>query len=264
MSRIIRAKIKELGASAVAALAHRDDTRQLVFNALRLRRPEIMTLRDIDEVRFLAYIFERIETSKSQILQDLWVGFELAEKRGGFFVEFGATNGLTNSNTWLLENHFGWSGILAEPNAVWHAELSRNRRCVIDRRCVYSESGQTVSFVSPDDPELSAISVTGGRDHFAGVRQAAATFDVETISLNDLLDEYHAPDVIDYMSVDTEGSEFEILEGFDFTKRHIRLLSVEHNNTPQEAKIDQLLTKHNFRRRFPEFSQWDGWYTCDV
>lgn len=260
MRDVLTRNVKKIGASAAATMANRPDLRQLVFNALRLRRPEIMRLRDKDEIRFLGYVFDRIGDSKAQILQDLWVGFELREKREGFFVEFGATNGLTNSNTWLLEKHLGWTGILAEPNAVWHSELGHNRNCVIDRRCVYSSSGQTVSFVSPDDPELSAISATAGFDHFAPIREAAATFEVETISLNDLLDEHGAPETIDYMSVDTEGSELDILEAFDFAKRRIRLLSVEHNNTPQEAKIDRLLAQHNYQRRFPEFSQWDGWY----
>jgi FkbM family methyltransferase len=252
--------LKKIAASAAMTLANRPSLRRLIFNALRLRRPEIMQLRDIDAIRFLGYVFDRIESSKSQILQDLWVGFELAGMREGFFVEFGATNGLTNSNSWLLEQEFGWTGILAEPNPVWHLDLDRNRKCRIDKRCVYSRSGEAISFVSPDDPELSGIYATADRNHFAEVRKAAKTFDVDTVSLNDLLDQHNAPAVIDYMSIDTEGSELDILQAFDFGKRRIRLLSVEHSNSPQEPKIDGLLAEHNYRRVLPEFSQWDGWY----
>jgi FkbM family methyltransferase len=257
---LLNRNFKKAGAGAAAALARRADIRQLVFNALRLRRPEVMNLRDADEVRFLGHVFDRIDTSKAQILQDLWVSFELGEKRGGYFVEFGATNGLTNSNTWLLETAFGWSGILAEPNPVWHADLNRNRRCTIDTRCVYSHSGEVVSLLSPEDPELSGIALTAGLDHFADIRKAAEAIDVDTISLNDLLDQHKAPDEIDYLSVDTEGSEIDILRSFDLGRRRIKLISVEHNNTAREQEIDALLGQHGYRRRFPEFSQWDGWY----
>ena len=53
--------------------------------------------------------------SKSQYRQDLFVLSELEFKRDGFFVEFGATNGINGSNSFILEKNFGWKGILAEP-----------------------------------------------------------------------------------------------------------------------------------------------------
>ena len=52
---------------------------------------------------------------------------------------------------------------------------------------------------------------------------------VETISLNDLLDFYNAPKLIDYISIDTEGSELDIIQNFDFKKRTINIISIEHN-----------------------------------
>ena len=70
--------------------------------------------------------------AKSQLGQDLFALYSLSWKRGGFFVEFGATNGVDLSNTYLLEKDFDLIGILAEPVAVWHAELTRNRSVAID------------------------------------------------------------------------------------------------------------------------------------
>ena len=252
--------LKSLAFAVAGRFARKHCARRFVFNAMRLRRPEMVAIRDLDEMRFLAKVFSDLPQSKSQIVQDLWVIFELSGKRDGYFVEFGATNGLVNSNTWLLETGYGWSGILAEPNPVWHGDLRANRRCVIETRCVYAASGETLTFMAADDPELSGLSVAADHDHNAERRAAGEAFDVETISLNDLLDAHKAPDVIDYMSVDTEGSELEILRAFDFERHRVTLFSIEHNFTANEAKIDQLMTEKGYERRFPEFSQWDGWY----
>ncbi|MFB9952449.1 FkbM family methyltransferase [Rhizobium puerariae] len=226
-----------------------------------MNRAEITDLLRSQDLAFLAYCVARRRRSRAQILQDLWVCYELGEKREGFFVEFGSTNGLTNSNTWFLEKELGWKGILAEPNPVWHADLAANRGAHIEHRCVSSRSGAIVTFLTTDgvDPELSAIAAFADGDHFADVRSKGNRIDVETISLNDLLDRYDAPAVVDYISIDTEGNELDILSSFDFGKRRFRLISVEQNpNT--ERGIQDLLQKNGYVRVFPQFSQWDGWY----
>jgi len=250
--------------SAALAGAHRiarsERARRGAFNAVRLRQHGMADLLARADLRFLASTFHRRAWSKAQILQDLWVLFELDDRRDGYFVEFGATNGLDNSNTWLLEKRFGWSGILAEPNPAWHAALRGNRACHIDPRCVFTTSGAQLAFLAADDPELSGLAAASGHDHNAGRRAAGQSFEVSTVSLNDLLAAHGAPERIDYMSVDTEGSELEILERFDFGAYRVELFSIEHNHTENEAKIDRLMAQKGYERRFPEFSQWDGWY----
>lgn len=233
-----------------------------VFNAMRLNRPEINELITNNDIRFLSYCLARRDQSRSQILQDLWVCFELGEKRNGFFVEFGATNGLKNSNTWLLENAFGWTGILAEPNPVWHSELKANRTSHIETQCVYAKSGEVVPFIATDDtdPELSGIANFSESDHFASVRRRGTIIEVPTISLDDLLDKFSAPRTIDYMSIDTEGSELNILSSYSF-KHQFRLISVE-NNKKNEGALDALLHDKGYIKVFPKFSQWDSWYVA--
>jgi hypothetical protein len=130
---------------------------------------------------------------------------ETEHKTGGFFVEFGAADGLSGSNTLLLEREFGWRGILAEPNPSWHAGL-------------------------------------------------------ETVSLNDLLECHEAPRTIDYVSIDTEGSELAILEQFDFTRWDVTLFSIEHNLTKREQAIDRLMSQQGYERRYASYSNIDGWY----
>ena len=192
--------------------------------------------------------------------QDLWVVHETAGKRGGFFVEFGATDGVAGSNTLLLERQFGWSGILAEPNPVWHADLARNRTARIDHRCVFKSTGERVRFAATRYPDLATIAEYAASDGHANARAEHDILQIETVSLNDLLLMHEAPRSIDYVSIDTEGSELSILEGFDFGRWDIQLFSIEHNMTEQEQAIDRLMRHHGYERRFAGYPAIDSWY----
>jgi FkbM family methyltransferase len=246
--------------SAFGGFHKNKNLQKTIFNAIRLNRAEMADIILDDNARFISYCLARRSWSRAQIMQDLWVCFELAEKRNGFFVEFGSTNGLKNSNSWLLEKKFGWNGILAEPNPIWHSDLAANRSAPIEHRCVSSSSGAIVKFIVTDetDPELSSIADFSQGDHFSGIRSQGKQIEVETISLDDLLETYNAPTVIDYISIDTEGSELDILSAYSFS-REFQLISVE-NNPKTEAAIQTLLESKGYRRVFPQFSQWDGWY----
>jgi len=201
-----------------------------------------------------------LKTSKSQIDQDLFVLFALQGKVNGFFVEFGATNGVDFSNTYLLEKKFNWAGILAEPGKTWHTDLKKNRNCKIDKRCVYNSSGKTLVFADSVEPTLSTIENFVSCDGHTSARNKNKKYEVETVSLIDLLQANNAPYEIDYLSVDTEGSELEILSAFDFSMYNIRIITVEHNYTANREKIHKLLSNHGFKRVFEEYSYFGDWY----
>ena len=209
---------------------------------------------------FLTYILRHYGESKAQLCQDLMVLFLTESKRNGFFVEFGATNGVTLSNSYLLEKGFGWNGILAEPAHSWHGDLMRNRQCIIETRCVWRNSGERLEFNEVAEGELSTINAFSSTDGHEGARKQSNMYMVDTISLNDLLDQNGAPHQIDYLSVDTEGSEFTILSHFDFSKYDIRIISVEHNFTPEREKLFTMLQTNGYRRIFEGYSRWDDWY----
>jgi FkbM family methyltransferase len=198
--------------------------------------------------------------SKSQLKQDLFALSQLNFKRDGFFVEFGATNGLELSNTFLMESEFNWSGILAEPARCWHAELKLNRNCNIDTNCVWKESNTTIKFNEANSADLSTIYKYKDSDSHRDSRKNANVYDVKTISLNELLNKYNAPSEIDYLSIDTEGSEFDILNNFDFSKYKFKVITCEHNYTDMRLKIFDLLTKHGYTRVYENLSLFDDWY----
>jgi FkbM family methyltransferase len=208
----------------------------------------------------LAALRSLISESKSQLRQDLFVLAELDFKRNGYFVEFGATNGVDLSNTYLLEKTFDWGGILAEPAKCWHRALGENRKSNIELNCVWRDSTSNLTFNEVDIAELSTITGYKKVDMHASRRNNGHSYSVKTISLNDLLDKYGAPAEIDYLSIDTEGSEFEILSNFDFDRYQFKVITCEHNFTPNRENIFELLAHHGYVRKFTGFSKWDDWY----
>lgn len=183
-------------------------------------------------------------------------------KYGGSFVEFGATDGRTISNTWMLERCFGWRGVLAEPNPTWHGSLKANRPgAIIDTRCVWQSSGSTLEFTQTSDPEFAGVARTHrevlGTD--AAIDHGSRIITVETVSLNDLLREHGVPHDFDFLSVDTEGSESVILAALDLDVYRPRCIVVEHGGRDLNT-IVALLEGRNYRRVFPELSKYDAWF----
>lgn len=179
-----------------------------------------------------------------------------------FFVEAGACDGKFSSNTWLLERQYGWAGILCEPGCIWHEALTENRDCRVDKRALWSTSGEEVIFRQTRQPSLSTIDAfTYGDDH-ALKRSENIAYAVETVSLIDLLDQGNAPKYIDLLSLDTEGSEYEILRDFPFERYEFGLITCEHNNTSAEQRIHQLLEENGYvyLESMSRISLGDAWF----
>lgn len=207
------------------------------------------------------WLISSLHKSRSQLRQDLFVLSEYECKRGGYFVEFGATNGIDLSNTYLLETEFSWIGILAEPAKVWQRKLKANRpNASIENMCIWKNSNTNLTFNETVVAELSTIESFSDKDLHKVTRQRGKNYNVQTISLNDLLIKHHAPKRIDYLSIDTEGSEYEILKAFNFDIFSIGIITVEHNYTPQRELIFDLLTSHGYKRKYENISAFDDWY----
>ncbi len=235
-------------------------TLEEAFSLLKSFRHEIKRHPYDGQFQFLDFCLRHLSRSKSEIFQDLFVLYELKERKRGYFVEFGAGNGVDGSNTCMLERLYEWNGILAEPAKILHGDLRKNRMSNIDIRCVWSRSGEKLLFNQPPSPGLSTLDQFSESDKWAKQRSGGEKYLVETLSLNDLLLEHHAPSCIDYMSIDTEGSEFEILSTFNFEKYDVRVITVEHNHTGSKNTIYSLLSSKGYLRKFEFLSQFDDWY----
>lgn len=198
--------------------------------------------------------------SPSQLRQDVLALLINNWKENGFFVEFGAADGLTHSNTYILEKHYNWDGILCEPCSVWLPKIKSNRSCTIEHLSVWHSSNMRLDFETKTDPELSHISdVISAKQKHRGARTLNKEV-TTTITLEDLLDKHNAPSRIDFLSVDVEGAELEVFKNFDFSKYEFSLIAVEHNYRSDEIALDKLFIHHGYNRILPNLSQWDAWY----
>ena len=193
----------------------------------------------------------------SQLDQDDFVLSQLNGKRDGYFVEFGACDGLLHSNTLKLEQDYGWRGILAEPAHCWQPALQHNRKCNIDFRAIWPRSGETIIFAEAQDPLFSTAADLTNCDMHAHLRASAFRYQVNTVSLDDLLAQHQAPPTIDYLSVDTEGSELDILAAFSWRWRPT-IITVEHNYARTREGLFNLLSAQGYSLRQV---QWEDWYT---
>lgn len=220
-----------------------------------------------ERIRFLGHCFSFYDKSNSQNFQDVWALYESNFRKDGFYVEFGATDGFIGSNSLLLRDLYSWKGILAEPNPVWHQELDLNRKddnTKIVHECVFTQTGKILDFLAVKDADLSTIQGFGIEDEHTQKRKDNNVISVSTISLYDLLENNNAPDFIDYISVDTEGSEYDILSAFftENSKFKVKSFTIEHNfNQDFRNKIFNLMSRNGYIRKFTEFSRWDDFYT---
>jgi FkbM family methyltransferase len=209
---------------------------------------------------FFNYLLSNIHLSSSQRFQDLFVDWML-KKKNGIFIEFGACDGIDISNTYYLEKYMGWTGILLEPAESWHNDIKINRpNCIIDFRCVSSQSGNEVDFYENSELKLSSSNSKSFSKN---------SYKVKTISLNDVFVEYkekllknsNEPNSIDFISIDTEGNEYEILKNFDFNKYLPKIVIVEHNFDPIKSRqLKELFESHNYQNIFPELSAYDYFF----
>ena len=189
----------------------------------------------------------------SQLGQDQYVINNIFNrKKFGVFLEFGACDGMFLSNTYVLEKYFDWSGLCVEPHPDYYSQLVNNRKCNKSNKLIDSHTGLDVEFSMQENLEVSGIKKYK-TNHFYNDR----VINLKTISLNDILEEYKDIDVIDYLSIDTEGSELKILSTFNFDKYKINYISIEHgNNIAYKNEIYEFLISKNFSLHRDIF--WDS------
>ena len=184
----------------------------------------------------------------SQAGQDKFVNDSyFRSMNNGFFVEIGAYNGIDGSNCYFFEKFLNWSGIAIEPSPSQFLALQKNRKC----KCVNKA-------VAKKSEKIEFIDVIEGYTQMSGINNSSYQKTLEIINkdLRTVLDkkiieaatfseivEYNY--LIDYLSIDVEGGEMDILESIDFDLYKIKVLSIE-NNYPSEINYEKYLSEKGF------------------
>ena len=196
---------------------------------------------------FISFIFKNKNLSYSQIFQDLFVDFVL-NKKNGIFCEVGAADGKNLSNTYYLEKYKNWKGLLCEPSKHWKAKLKKNRKkAVLIFDAIDGKIGEKVFY----ENKMHLLS---------GFNKISKNkYVVKTATLNKILDDNKVKK-IDYLSIDTEGNEFQIISKFNFKKYRPKVITIEHNYSHNKQRIKKLMNKYGYKLVFPFFSRFDSFY----
>lgn len=159
-------------------------------------------------------------------------------RREGFFVEVGANDPHGGSQTWLLEQN-GWTGLLVEPQEQFYRRLCERRPRAKVVRAACSAPGKTgIAELHIPEGDLNGFATLERNVDDFGIRYARIER-VELVTLDALLAQLGNPKV-DFVSVDTEGTELDVLMGFNLARHQPKLILLEDKC--------QSLAKHRFLR----------------
>jgi FkbM family methyltransferase len=176
----------------------------------------------------------------SQAGQDKWVVTEVFNfKKKGFFLEIGAYDGRNLSNTYWLEKHLGWDGVCIEADKKNFEKLRINRKCLCLNICVGSGT-DLIYFVAERGPYSGALKsrrqceIHGDLD--------APQNSLPTIPICQVFTDCKVPRTIDYLSLDVEGMEYEVMEKFPFGSHTFLCATIER----PEPRLRELLHSHGY------------------
>ena len=190
----------------------------------------------------------------SQCGQDKFLNEKIfKEKKNGIFVDIGANDGITFSNTYFFEKELGWSGMCFEPLIQTFEKLQMNRSSININACASNEDKQEYFLsISGYGEMLSGLKNNYDPKHLQRIydtnNKHGGTIDeiqVQCYDLNKILIKHEFKN-IDLLSVDTEGNELEILKSINYETIHIKAIAVENNYC--SAEFTQILSVKGFSK----------------
>ena len=148
---------------------------------------------------------------------------------------------------------------MVEPNSTFYSSIEVNRSAQLFKCAAGSKNGDEIVFHGTLDGEYSYV-----ENEFVGLGvKRAPMFDskVPMVSLNSILCQASAPLKIDFLSIDVEGYEIEVLDGIDFSKWKFQVICIEHNyNQAKRLRIHTILKEQGYINVLECASQFDSFY----
>lgn len=188
---------------------------------------------------------------KSQYGQDSWVHENyFADKKDGVFLDIGAHDGETLSNTWFFEKELGWVGYCFEPIPAVYEKLIKKRSCYCENVAVWKEDcSKLFTIIDGYSEMLSGITESCPMQHQQRIngevqqfQQKVTQVDVKCRSINSILAQMNTP--VDFLSIDVEGAEYDILSAINFEKYSINVIDCENNY--EDFRIREFLANRGF------------------
>jgi len=181
--------------------------------------------------------------------------------KNGFFIECGANDGVTQSNTLLLEKNFGWTGLLVEPGVKNYQKCKNIRtNSMVENYALVSSSYKNIFIKGNFDNEshnglMNSVNVTPSyfneemiffQNKFKLENRSPVT-ETPCCTLQYLLDKHDIKNV-DFFSLDVEGYEIEVLNGIDFTKVRPKYILIETTSSQYYSTVvDEYMISKNYK-----------------
>ncbi len=207
-----------------------------------------------------APIVEFLPHARAKDGQDLFAA-ALNDLRPGYFVDIGAFDGITGSNSHLLEKQLGWRGLLVEPNPDCHPSLKAHRSGPLETRAVDVVGDSVVELVL--DGQKSRLTSSDGQVQrlTSSDSRVRPTVSVRTATAREIFRDNLVPDHINYVSIDIEGLEAPILKSLPFDSHLIDFISVEHNyHAERQSEIRSFLFGRGYVVVHEGLSRNEDWF----
>ncbi len=187
-----------------------------------------------------------MNTSYSQENQDIMIDHMVFKGHtDGFYVDIGAHDGITYNNTLYFNKNHNWRGINIEPNYEIYKRLKVNRPNDININCAianYNGMGEFIK-VGGESEMISGLTSTYDDRHYERMKRETDIYETIKVSiyrLQSILDMFDITH-INYLSIDVEGGEFEVIKSIDFNKVMIDVIGFENNYFDKSIEIVEYL-----------------------
>lgn len=210
-------------------------------------------------LRYSGVLLANMEVRNSQLGQDIWALYKTNFKTGGYFVEVGACHPIALSNSYLLESKYSWDGLLIEPNPDLIPQLSSQRKAKVVPFAVGPKG--SIDLDIAQSPEFSRNSNLEKKSKHRLFKTTGRSITVESWPLAEIFEKNNSPKLMDFMSIDVEGFELQVLESNDWNKWRPNFIAIEHNFRQDRQKIIEFMVKCGYSLSL-DHSQycWDDFF----